>query len=181
VLVWRSRPLGEVIRSINKNSNNVMTRQLVYTLGAEAAGAPGTRANGIATLRELLASRGLSLDSLMLENGAGLSRDERASMRFFVDLLRAAYRSPYAPEFIASLSLGGLDGTTRRRFGAAPTDGVMHLKTGRLDHVSAVAGYVQGASGKTYAVAVVMNATDAHRGPGEEFEEAVLRYVARLP
>jgi D-alanyl-D-alanine carboxypeptidase/D-alanyl-D-alanine-endopeptidase (penicillin-binding protein 4) len=180
VLEWRSRPLGEVIRSINKNSNNVMTRQLVYTLGAEAAGAPGTRANGIAALRELLASRGLTLDSLMLENGAGLSRDERASMRFFVDLLRAAYRSPYAPEFIASLSLGGLDGTTRRRFGAAPTEGVMHLKTGRLDHVSAVAGYVQAASGKTYAVAVVMNAPNAHRGPGEEFEEAVLRYVSTL-
>lgn len=178
VLVWRSRPLGEVIRSINKNSNNVMTRQLVYTVGAEAAGAPGTRANGIAALRELLASRGLSLDSLTLENGAGLSRDERASMRFFVDLLRAAYRSPYAPEFIASLSLGGLDGTTRSRFEAAPSQGVMHLKTGRLDHVSAVAGYVQGASGRTYAVAVVMNATDAHRGPGEELEEAVLRFAA---
>jgi D-alanyl-D-alanine carboxypeptidase/D-alanyl-D-alanine-endopeptidase (penicillin-binding protein 4) len=179
-LVWRSRPLGEIVRSINKNSNNVMTRQLVYTIGAEAVGAPGTRANGIAALRDLLASRGLALDSLMLENGAGLSREERASMRFFVDLLRAAYRSPYAPEFIASLSLGGLDGTTRSRFGAAPSEGVMHLKTGRLDHVSAVAGYVQGASDKTYAVAVVMNATNAHRGPGEELEEAVLRYVASL-
>ena len=56
----------------------------------------------------------------MLQNGAGLSRDERASMQFLVDLLRAAYRSPYAPEFIASLSLGGLDGTTRGRFDAAP-------------------------------------------------------------
>lgn len=178
-LVWRSKPLGEVIRSINKNSNNVMTRQLVYTVGAEAAGAPGTRANGIAALRALLAARGLSLDSLMLENGAGLSRDERASMRFFVDLLRAAYRSPYAPEFIASLSIGGLDGTTRSRFEAAPNQGVMHLKTGRLDDVSAVAGYVQAASGKTYVVAVVMNATNAHRGPGEELEAAVLRFAAQ--
>jgi D-alanyl-D-alanine carboxypeptidase/D-alanyl-D-alanine-endopeptidase (penicillin-binding protein 4) len=177
-LVWRSRPLGEVIRSINKNSNNVMTRQLIYTLGAEGAGAPGTRANGIATLRELLGSRGLALDSLTIENGAGLSRDERASMRFFVDLLRAAYRSPYAPEFIASLSLGGLDGTTRGRFGATPSEGVMHLKTGRLDHVSAVTGYVQAASGKTFVVAVVMNTENAHRGPGQELEEAVLRFAA---
>ena len=180
-LVWQSRPLGEVVRSINKNSNNVMTRQLVYTLGAETAGAPGTRANGITAVRDLLTARGLNIDSLMLQNGAGLSRDERASMQLFVDLLRAAYRSPYAPEFIASLSLGGLDGTTRRRFDASmPASGVMHLKTGRFDHVSAVAGYVRAPNDKTYVVAVVMNSEDAHRGPGQEFEEAVLRYTLSL-
>jgi serine-type D-Ala-D-Ala carboxypeptidase/endopeptidase (penicillin-binding protein 4) len=176
-LVWQSRPLGEIVRSINKNSNNVMTRQLLYTLGAEAAGPPGTRANGVAAVREVLTARGLDSTTLMLQNGAGLSRDERASMQFLVDLLRAAYRSPYAPEFIASLSLGGLDGTTRGRFDAAPTRGVMHLKTGRLDHVSAVAGYVRAANERTYAVAVVMNSEDAHRGPGQELEEAVLRYA----
>ena len=177
LLVWDSKPLGEVIRSINKNSNNVMTRQLLYTLGAEAVGAPGTRANGVATVRELLTARGLDIESLMLQNGAGLSRDERSSMQLFVDLLRAAYKSPYAPEFMASLSLGGLDGTTRGRFDAAPSQGVMHVKTGRLDHVSAVAGYVSAASGRTYVVAVVMNHEDAHRGPGQELEEAVLRFA----
>jgi D-alanyl-D-alanine carboxypeptidase/D-alanyl-D-alanine-endopeptidase (penicillin-binding protein 4) len=176
-LVWQSKPLGEIVRSINKNSNNVMTRQLLYTLGAEAAGAPGTRANGVAAVRELLTARGIDIDTLMLQNGAGLSRDERASMQFLVDLLREAYRSPYAPEFIASLSLGGLDGTTRGRFDAAPTAGVMHLKTGRLDRVSAVAGYVRAANERTYVVAVVMNSADAHRGPGQELEEAVLRYT----
>jgi D-alanyl-D-alanine carboxypeptidase/D-alanyl-D-alanine-endopeptidase (penicillin-binding protein 4) len=176
-LVWRSKPLGEVVRSINKNSNNVMTRQLLYTLGAEAAGAPGRRDNGVAVVRELLAARGLDTSTLTLQNGAGLSRDERASTQFLVDLLREAHRSPYAPEFIASLSLGGLDGTTRGRFDAAQATGVMHLKTGRLDHVSAVAGYVRGADDKTYVVAVVMNSPDAHRGPGQELEEAVLRYA----
>jgi D-alanyl-D-alanine carboxypeptidase/D-alanyl-D-alanine-endopeptidase (penicillin-binding protein 4) len=178
--VWQSKPLGEVIRSINKNSNNVMTRQLLYTLGAEAAGAPGTRGNGVAAVRELLTARGLDVESLMLQNGAGLSRDERASMQLFVDLLRTAYRSPYAPEFMASLSLGGLDGTTRGRFDASPTQGVMHLKTGRLDHVSAVAGYVNAAGGRTYVVAAAMNHDDAHRGPGQELEEAVLRYALAL-
>jgi D-alanyl-D-alanine carboxypeptidase/D-alanyl-D-alanine-endopeptidase (penicillin-binding protein 4) len=179
-LIWESPPLGEIIRSINKNSNNVMTRQLLYTLGAEATGPPGTRTNGVAVVREILAARGLDTSSLMLQNGAGLSRDERASMGFLVDLLRAAYRSPYAPEFIASLSLGGLDGTTRGRFGAAEPSQVMHLKTGRLDHVSAVAGYVRAANDKTYVVAVVMNSPDAHRGPGQELEEAVLRYTLAL-
>ena len=176
-LVWRSKPLGEIVRSINKNSNNVMTRQLLYTLGAEGAGAPGTRENGVTVVRDLLKTRGLDASSLMLQNGAGLSRDERASMQFLADLLRAAYASPYAPEFIASLSLGGLDGTTRGRFDSSEPSQVMHLKTGRLDHVSAVAGYVHASNEKTYVVAVVMNSPDAHRGPGQELEEAVLRYT----
>ena len=57
----------------------------------------------------------------------------------------------------------------------------MHLKTGRLDHVSAVAGYVRAANEKTYVVAVVMNSENAHRGPGQELEEAVLRYTLALP
>jgi serine-type D-Ala-D-Ala carboxypeptidase/endopeptidase (penicillin-binding protein 4) len=176
VLTWRSKPLGDVIRSINKNSNNVMTRQLLYTLGAESAGPPGTRANGVAAVRSLLESRGIDLGSLTLTNGAGLSRDERASMRLLTDLLRMAYRSAYAPEFIASLSLGGLDGTTRGRFDTRPSEGLMHVKTGRLDNVSALAGYVH-TPARTYTVAIVMNAPDAHRGPGQELEEAVVRWT----
>ena len=89
-LTWRSKPLGEIIRSINKNSNNVMTRQLLYTLGAESAGPPGTRSNGVAAVRSLLESRGVDIRSLQLSNGAGLSRDERASMRLLTDILRMA-------------------------------------------------------------------------------------------
>src|SRR5690606_20182336 len=78
-LSWRSAPLGEVIRSINKNSNNVMTRQLLYTLGAETFGAPGTREKGIAAIRDFLAAQGFDLASLVIDNGAGLSRNERIS------------------------------------------------------------------------------------------------------
>src|SRR5215471_6116285 len=179
-LVWRSRPLGEVIRAINKNSNNVMTRDLVYTVGAEISGVPGTRGKGIAVIREFLASRGLDVSSLVLQNGAGLSRDERASADLLAGVLRAAYRSPFAPEFMASLSLGGLDGTTRGRF-HRESQVLMHVKTGRLDHVSALAGYLHAASGKTYVVVVVMNSEDAHRGPGQELEEAVVRWVQARP
>ena len=176
VLTWRSRPFGEIIRSINKNSNNVMTRQLLYTLGAESAGPPGTRANGVTAIRSLLAGRGLDISSLLLSNGAGLSRDERASMRLLTDVLRLAYQSPFAPEFLASLSLGGLDGTTRGRFDGREGDSLMHVKTGRLDHVSALAGYVH-TPARTYTVAIVMNSEDAHRGPGQELEEAVVRWT----
>jgi D-alanyl-D-alanine carboxypeptidase/D-alanyl-D-alanine-endopeptidase (penicillin-binding protein 4) len=180
-LVWRSRPLGEVIRSINKNSNNVMTRQLVYTLGAELTGAPGTAAKGIDAIRSFLQKRGIDASTLVLQNGAGLSRDERASPALLASVLRAAHESAYAPEFIASLSLGGLDGTTRGRFDEHSGDSLMHAKTGRLDHVSALAGYVHAGNGKTYVVVVIMNSENAHRGPGQELEEAVVRWVETRP
>ena len=98
-------------------------------------------------------------------------------MSLFANILRLAYRSAYAPEFIASLSLGGLDGTTRGRFESRAGEGLMHVKTGRLDDVSALAGYVHAANGHTYVVAIVMNTPDAHRGPGQELEEAVVRWT----
>ena len=176
-LSWRSAPLGEVIRSINKNSNNVMTRQLLYTIGAETFGAPGTRDKGIAAIRDFLAAQGFDLASLVIDNGAGLSRNERISAGLLADILRAAHRSPYAAEFIASLSLGGLDGTTRRRFNGHAEAGRMHVKTGRLDHVAAVAGYAHSAGGKTHVVVVAANAPEVHRGPGEELQHAVLHWL----
>jgi D-alanyl-D-alanine carboxypeptidase/D-alanyl-D-alanine-endopeptidase (penicillin-binding protein 4) len=178
-LTWRSPPLGEVIRSINKFSNNVMTRQLVYTLGAVLRGEPGTRAKGIDAIREFLASRGFDVGSLAMDNGAGLSRDGRVSAQLLADLLRDAHRSRFAAEFVASLSLAGLDGTTRR-FESVAADGGMHVKTGTLDDVSALAGYVRGAGGEDYVVVVLLNARDAHRGPGLELDQAVLGWVADL-
>ena len=181
VMVWQSPPLGEVIRSINKNSNNVMTRQLLYTLGAVQGGAPGTREKGVQAVRELLSSRGLNINSLTMTNGAGLARDERISARLLASILQTAAQSVYAPEFIASLSLGGMDGTTRGRFDEDSGTGRMHVKTGRIDHVAALAGFVRAASGKDYVMAIMLNAPEAHRGPGQELEEALTHWVQSLP
>jgi serine-type D-Ala-D-Ala carboxypeptidase/endopeptidase (penicillin-binding protein 4) len=174
-LTWRSPPLADVLRSINKNSNNVMTRQLLYTIGAESAGGPGTRWKGAEAIEQFLAARGLDTDGLVIDNGAGLSRDERVSARLLGEMLQAAAASPYAAEFVSSLSLGGLDGTTRSRFNG--NSAVMHVKTGRLDHVSALAGYLRASSGRDYVIAILMNADDAHRGPGQELEEAIVRWA----
>lgn len=177
VMTWRSPPLAEVIRSINKNSNNVMTRQLLLTLGAEHREPPGSTAKGIEVVHELLGEKGLDDGSLTMVNGAGLSREARISPRMLVDILREAAGGVYAPEFIASLSLAGLDGTTRGRFDEDSGNGVMHVKTGRLDHVSALAGYAHAGDGRTYVLAIMVNAEDAHRGPGQELEEAVMRWL----
>ncbi len=133
--------------------------------------------NGIAVIDEFLAAEGVHDGSLRIVNGAGLSRESRVSARMLVDMLESAARGPYAPEFLASLSIAGVDGTTRNRFDANSGNGVMHVKTGRLDHVSALAGYAHGDDDAIYALAVMMNATDAHRGLGQELEEAVMRWL----
>ncbi len=179
-MVWHSRPLGEVIRSINKFSNNVMTRQLLYSLGAEQGGPPGTNEKGVEAIENYLHSQGLETSSLFIDNGAGLSRTTRISARLMADVLLAGYQSAYMPEFLASLSLGGLDGTTRGRFNDHSMEGRMHVKTGRLDHVSALAGYIHGHSGRTYVVIAILNEADVHRGPGKELQNALLRWVFSL-
>jgi D-alanyl-D-alanine carboxypeptidase/D-alanyl-D-alanine-endopeptidase (penicillin-binding protein 4) len=180
-LTWRSKPLAEIIRSINKFSNNVMTRQLLYTLAAQELEQAGTEAGGIRGIEAYLAQLGLDTGSLILDNGAGLSRQTRISPELLGNVLVTAANSPYGPEFLASLSLGGLDGTTRRRFRRGDVAGSMHVKTGRLDDVSALAGYVHAASGQTYVVVAMLNVPDAHRGPGEELQEALVHWVHGLP
>lgn len=177
-LVHRSRPLGDVVRLLNKYSNNVMTRHLELTLGAEAFGAPATLDKGQRAIFEVLRQRGIDTDGLIMTNSAGLSRDSRISARQLAAVLRAGWQSPFMPEYVSSLSLPGLDGTLRRRLIGTPAQGRMHLKTGSLDEVSAVAGYVTAASGRRLMVVVLVNAPDAHRGLGEDFEDAVLRWVA---
>ena len=92
-------------------------------------------------------------------------------------MLRFAWRQTYMPEFLASMSLTGLDGTLAYRMEDGPLVGAAHLKTGSLDHVTALAGYLQAASGRRFAVAVLQSHTNIHRGTGQEVQEAVLRWL----
>jgi D-alanyl-D-alanine carboxypeptidase/D-alanyl-D-alanine-endopeptidase (penicillin-binding protein 4) len=170
-----SVPLTEVITAINKFSNNVMARHLLLTLGVERFGPPATVEKGQRAADEALAKLGLSFPELDIGNGAGLARDTRISARNLVRVLLAAEKGPYGSEFESSLALAGMDGTLRRRYRNDQFAGHMHLKTGTLNGVRAVAGYVRAPSGRTFAVAVILNAS----GWGEEAQAALLRWVYR--
>jgi len=176
-VTFRSPPLAEVIRSVNKFSNNVMTRQIFLTMGAEKLGPPGTLDKGARASVATLASRGLNFPELVLGNGAGLSRETRISAASLGRLLLAAHASPFQPEFQASLSIAGLDGTTRKRFQRDPVAGDLHLKTGTLNGVTAIAGFVHSESGADYAVVMVINGPKATWGGGLEAQNALLRWV----
>jgi len=177
LLSFSSRPLTEMIARINKHSNNVMARQLLYTLGAESNGAPGTEDSGKAVISRWLSDNGLASTEIAIENGAGLSRMTRTTARDMAKMLQFAWRQPYMPEYLASMSLSGLDGTLRKRFGNTGLVGKAHLKTGSLDHVTAIAGYLQSRSGRRFAVVAMQSFEDIHRGPGEEVQEALLRWL----
>ena len=176
-----SPPLADIIRSINKFSNNVMARQLLLTLGAEKAGAPGTTDKGIQAVSEWLKRRNLIFPELVLENGAGLSREETISARHLGQVLLAGWRSPYMPEYISSLPLAAMDGTLRRRFNDAALEGQMHLKTGSLRDVRSVAGYVLDRAGRRVAVVCLHNHARADTAAGEAVQEAVLKWVHERP
>jgi len=97
--------------------------------------------------------------------------------RHLGDMLSFAYRQPYMPEYVSSLSLSGTDGTLSRRFRRNGLKGKAHIKTGSLDHVSAIAGYFQAKSGRRFVVVSLHNYTDIHRGYGEEAQQALLEWL----
>jgi len=177
VYTHESLTLAEVIRLVNKFSSNVMARHLLLTIGAEKAGRPGSAAAGARAISEFLASRGLSTAGLVIENGSGLSRIERISAQGLADVLLDAWQSPYAPEFQASLPLSAVDGTLRRRFRSPDMEGRLRMKTGSLQDVSALAGYVNAASGKTYVAVIILNHPNAELGAGEAVQAALVNWV----
>jgi D-alanyl-D-alanine carboxypeptidase/D-alanyl-D-alanine-endopeptidase (penicillin-binding protein 4) len=153
----RTQSLAEVVRDINKYSNNVMARQLFLSLGGLSYGAPASADKSAQAIRQWLPSQRLNFPELVLENGSGLSRVERISARSLARLLVAAYRSPLMPEFVSSLPLVAVDGTMKKRLGGSDVAGQAHIKTGSLTSVRAIAGYVLDARGRSVVVVFMVN------------------------
>ncbi|HEY2558590.1 MAG TPA: D-alanyl-D-alanine carboxypeptidase/D-alanyl-D-alanine-endopeptidase [Caldimonas sp.] len=155
----RSPALAEVIRDINKLSNNVMAQQLFLTLAATQRGT-GTPEAAREVVRDWLKSRvGSAASVAVISNGSGLSRDSRLSAALLGRLLQAAWSSAVMPELMSSLPVAGIDGTLRRAKGAP---GRAHLKTGSLRDVVGVAGYVLADSGRRYVVVGIVNHVNAN-------------------
>jgi len=172
-----SRPVADLIRGMNKYSNNVMTRQLLLTLGMQRYGAPGTVEKGRKAVEEWFARNGIETDGLILDNGAGLSRQARISAQTLGGFLLSAYRSPLMAEFVSSLPLAAMDGSLQRRFRGEPLGGRLHIKTGLLDDVRGLGGYMLTASGRTFVVVTLQNYRGIHRGAGTAVQNALLRWL----
>jgi D-alanyl-D-alanine carboxypeptidase/D-alanyl-D-alanine-endopeptidase (penicillin-binding protein 4) len=172
---WESASLPTIIRDINKYSNNVMARQLLLSLTAGPAQPPASIARGAYAIEQWLIAKGIPASELVIENGAGLSRQERISALTMARLLMAAFRSPLMPEFIASLPLAATDGTMKKRLTDRGVAGHAHIKSGTLRDVRAIAGYVLAASGKRYVVVSMIN--HAQAAQAQEAHDALLQWV----
>jgi D-alanyl-D-alanine carboxypeptidase/D-alanyl-D-alanine-endopeptidase (penicillin-binding protein 4) len=161
VAQWKSVPLSEQIRDINKHSNNAMARNLMLSLGASRGGTPATTEAAVLKVGAWLDGTGIDARTLVIENGSGLSRHERASASALAAILQHAWRQPTMPEFIASLPVAGIDGTMARRFAGSPLHGRAHIKTGSLADVASIAGYVTAASGRRLVVVALINHPNA--------------------
>jgi D-alanyl-D-alanine carboxypeptidase/D-alanyl-D-alanine-endopeptidase (penicillin-binding protein 4) len=211
--MYVSPPLSEVIRDINKFSNNIMARQLFLTLGttddaanasrstedqlntddhsivqafgdtsphADQAGGditgediasslptqatapmPANIVHSTAATQQWLKTQQLHFPELVMENGAGLSRKARISPRHLAELLQRATSSPFYAELEASLPILGMDGTVKQRFNDNGIAGYAHLKTGSLEGVKSIAGYVKAHSGKQWIVVFLVNHANA--------------------
>ena len=151
-----SPPLAEVVRDINKYSNNLMAQQLLLTLARAAdPRSPATPEAGRELLARWLEARTGALgDEVVLDNGAGLSRSGRISARRLAMLLQQSWAGPAMSELMSSLPVSGLDGTLRR---SAAAPGRAHLKTGSLRDVAGIAGYVLADDGRRYVLVAMVN------------------------
>ncbi len=187
----RSEPLSSVIRDINKFSNNVMARQLFLTLGEtgpalDTTDAPDRTFNShplsiersVFAMRSWLARNGMEFKELTLENGAGLSRIERISAAHMAELLQHAYDHPLSAELEASLPILGVDGSVRKRLKDSPAASHAHLKTGTLEGVKTIAGYVRSRAGREWIVVFFINHPYARSG--QAAQDALIEWVQDL-
>ena len=156
--VHESRPLADLVQDMNKESNNFMAESILKTIGAETAGPPGTAQKGAAAALRWLAGLGVRTEELVIADGSGLSTDSRLTTDALARILLATWRDfQAAPEFLASLPIGGIDGTLDGRMvGSAATRNV-RAKTGFINGVSALSGYAMNEGGRVLVFSILVN------------------------
>jgi D-alanyl-D-alanine carboxypeptidase/D-alanyl-D-alanine-endopeptidase (penicillin-binding protein 4) len=152
-----------------------MTRMLFLSIGEQQFGAPATLGKSVMAVHEILLERNLDFAGLFLENGSGLSRDERISAHNMGQLLLAAYKSPHFSEFESAMPIVATDGTLKKRFNGSAFAGHAHLKTGSLKDVRALAGYLNDRNGRRLALVMFVNHANATQS--EAAQAALLEWV----
>jgi serine-type D-Ala-D-Ala carboxypeptidase/endopeptidase (penicillin-binding protein 4) len=165
--VAQSEPLDLVLKRLNKVSSNFVAEQLIKAMAAEAKGPPGTHARGIEVVEEFLAREvGLPRGSYVMKNGSGLNDTNRFSATQINRLLSfMSRRYALMPEYLSSMGIAGKDGTLRYRFEGSEAVGRLRAKTGTLENVTALSGYVVSVGGERFAFSFMVNDYPGRAGP----------------
>ncbi|MBT7109262.1 MAG: D-alanyl-D-alanine carboxypeptidase/D-alanyl-D-alanine-endopeptidase [Proteobacteria bacterium] len=172
-----SVPLAEVIRYVNKFSNNVMARNLLLSLNASLNTQPGTPSRGRDAIDRWLHSNSLHLSELQIDNGAGLSRVARISAADLTTLLEGMTSMSWWPEFLGSLPTATVDGSLKNRFHNIAEPGRIRMKTGLLKNVRSLAGYAIDRQGDIWVVAILHNSAQAHQSNGIKVQHQILELL----
>jgi serine-type D-Ala-D-Ala carboxypeptidase/endopeptidase (penicillin-binding protein 4) len=148
-----SPPLGQIVRFMDRQSDNFTAELLLKQLGA-ADGSVGTSAEGALVVRSALSEAGIPLAGVRIADGSGLSSLDRLTARAIVGMLRAAWDDPeIRPAFVTALAVAGQSGTLKDRLRHAPARGVVLAKTGTTSLASALSGFVR----QRYVFSVLQN------------------------
>jgi len=186
-----ARALPEVLRDINKTSDNTLARTLFLSLGSlQSDGWLGSRPIAMATpedtatrarlvIQEWFQRHHIDTQGMLVDNGSGLSRTGRIAPAQMAGVLQAMQQSPWAPEFQSSLPIVALDGTMRKRLLNSPAAARARIKTGTLKNVVAIAGYVPDANNQQCVVVAMINSDLVGNGNGRAAVDALIEWVAR--
>ncbi len=176
-----SAPLSSLLYALGKNSDNFYAEMIFKSLSAEKRGRPGHAQDSAQLVEKTIADFDANDAGLVIKNGSGLYDANRVTTSSVVHLLRSAWRNPaIQPEYVAQLSIGGVDGTLHGRFRAEHERGVVRAKTGTLDDTIALSGYVLGPPGKEpIAFSILFNKIPGHaakaRGDADRLVRAIVR------
>jgi D-alanyl-D-alanine carboxypeptidase/D-alanyl-D-alanine-endopeptidase (penicillin-binding protein 4) len=171
---FSSEPLAQAIRKINKESSNSLAR-LLYLALAPTKIYENSEQDSESVIQAWANKKNMHTEGLRFDNGSGLSRSERLSPLFLSEVLAEAWRNPFSAEFISSLSIPGVDGTLRNRLTQSAASERGHLKTGLLNEVRSIAGYLNHPSGHTFSVVVIINGP--HKNNQMETIDAIINWI----
>jgi len=181
VLDHESPPLGRILRGLNKFSNNFIAEQILKTLGAQYMGEPGTTENGVLLLQEYMQELGFTPDQYRMVDGSGLSKTNLITPDQVIALLEDAHSDlSIFPEFISALGVMGLDGSVEDRMDHNKEAQKIRVKTGTLNHVSALSGYFQSQDGERFAFSILLNDVQCSNGKATQLEDEIMEVALKF-
>ena len=174
-----SPSLKEIIKVINKNSQNLYAEQLLKTIGLERFGF-GTTENGVKAEDGLLKNMGINPNNMDIIDGSGLSRLNLVTPKQIVSLLSFMYKSKYYIPFFNSLPIAGIDGTLGDRMQNSAATGKIRAKTGFLEGVRSLSGYAFTADNEPVAFSIIVNNFNVPVKLAEDIQDLVCLRLANF-
>jgi len=173
-----SPPLSVILKELNTYSNNFMAEQIIKTIALKEMGAPASHEQGVELVKQFLQQANINTDGMVLTDGSGLSRKDRFTVKGMTDLMRyMAQRFDIGPDFFTAMRVMGASGAPSKRLKRSPAKGFIRGKTGTLNGVSTLVGYVASQQGELYSYAFFLNQNRCGYRGADQLEDKIIKTV----